>query len=81
MQQDADPASLASERLNAIWRLKNRTLTCDFRHGLLRIRGKVSTWHQKQVVQAALVDIPGVNQLINEVEVADSAPVSPLRVL
>ena len=45
-----------------------RRVTCRYQDGVLTLRGRVATFHYKQ-----LAEIKGVTQIVNEVEV-DAAP-------
>ena len=45
-------------------------------NGCLTLRGEVPTFHLKQVLQTRLKDIPGVDRLINQVDVINSCGLS-----
>jgi osmotically-inducible protein OsmY len=47
-----------------------RTVSCDFDHGVLLLRGRLNSYHQKQVAQEAVRDLEGVVQVVNQIEVA-----------
>ena len=51
------------------WKLQNRCLT---------LRGAVPTFYLKQVLQTRLNDIPGVDRLVNDVDVISSCGLSSL---
>ncbi|MEN6449521.1 MAG: BON domain-containing protein [Thermoguttaceae bacterium] len=47
-----------------------REVTCDFRGGVLTLRGRLPSYHLKQVAQTAVAGVPGVVEVDNRVEVA-----------
>jgi hypothetical protein len=51
-------------------------VACDFSGGILTLRGRVPTYHLKQMAQASVAEVPGVVEVHNRVEVM-SARVSP----
>jgi osmotically-inducible protein OsmY len=46
-----------------------RGVLCECDHGVLFLRGRLSSFHQKQVAQEAVARVKGVTQVINEIEV------------
>jgi osmotically-inducible protein OsmY len=44
-------------------------IACDFSGGILTLRGRVPSYHLKQVAQTAVADVPGVVEVHNRVEV------------
>jgi osmotically-inducible protein OsmY len=46
-----------------------RWVSCEYDHGILFLRGRLSSFHQKQVAQEAVARGKGVNQVVNEIEV------------
>jgi hypothetical protein len=44
-------------------------LSCEFSGGILTLRGKVASYHLKQLAQAAVIAVPGVIEVHNRVEV------------
>ena len=44
-------------------------LTCEFREGLLLLRGRVSSYYYKQVAQEAVLGLEKVEQVVNQIEV------------
>ncbi len=44
-------------------------LTCEFREGLLLLRGRVSSYYYKQVAQEAVLRLDAVEQVVNQIEV------------
>lgn len=64
------PSDLAEGRLrgNAYLALKN--VSCDYREGILVLRGQVPTYYLKQVATAAVAGLPGVRHIVNQIDVA-----------
>ena len=46
-----------------------RRVVCKCDHGILFLRGRLSSFHQKQVAQETVARVKGVTQVINEIEV------------
>jgi osmotically-inducible protein OsmY len=44
-------------------------VSCQCEHGVLLLRGRVSSFHHKQVAQEAVARVSGVTQVVNEIEV------------
>lgn len=42
---------------------------CDFSGGILTLRGRVPSYHLKQMAQASVAEVPGVIEVHNRVEV------------
>ena len=66
---DPTIAEMAMERLrdspyNAI-----RQVSCECKHGVLCLRGRLFRFHEKQMAQETVARIDGVTQVVNEVEV------------
>ena len=49
--------------------LELRGVDCDFSSGVLTLRGRVPSYHLKQLAQASVADVPGVVEIHNRVEV------------
>jgi hypothetical protein len=47
-------------------------ITCDYHEGTLTLRGWLPTYYLKQVAQAAVGQMDGVQRLVNEIEVTPS---------
>ena len=47
----------------------SRHLTCEFREGLLLLRGRVSSYYYKQVAQEAVLRLDAVEHVVNQIEV------------
>jgi osmotically-inducible protein OsmY len=46
-----------------------RDVSCDFSGGILTLRGRVPSYHLKQLAQASVASVPGVVEVHNHVEV------------
>ena len=46
-----------------------RSVLCEYDHGILFLRGRLPSFHQKQVAQEAVARVKGVTQVVNEIEV------------
>ncbi len=46
-----------------------RRVSCECKHGVLFLRGRVFSFHEKQLAQEAVARIDGVTQVVNDVEV------------
>ena len=46
-----------------------RRVICEYDHGTLFLRGRLPSFHQKQVAQEAIARVKGVTQVINRIEV------------
>ena len=46
-----------------------RRVLCECDHGILFLRGRLPSFHQKQVAQEAVAGVKGVTQVVNEIEV------------
>ena len=44
-------------------------VSCNCERGVLFLRGRLSSFHHKQVAQEAVARINGVSQVVNEIEV------------
>ena len=52
-----------------------RRVACDFQDGVLTLRGRVFSYHLKQLAQALVLELKGVRELDNRLEVV--APPHP----
>ena len=66
--QEIAEIAQAALRRSAYFEL--RGVSCDFAGGVLTLRGRVPTYYLKQLAQATVVDVPGVVEIDNRVEVA-----------
>jgi osmotically-inducible protein OsmY len=46
-----------------------RNASCEYDHGTLFLRGRLRSFHQKQVAQEAVAKVQGVTQVVNQIEV------------
>jgi hypothetical protein len=67
------PAAQAEARLRAHPYLALQRVSCECRDGVLVLRGRLPTYHLKQVAQTLVVGIDGVRRIDNQVEVAAGA--------
>jgi osmotically-inducible protein OsmY len=73
------PVEIGSEIQDCVEHfLKSRILTgsqvvqCEFKEGMLLIRGKVGSYYAKQLAQEYARQIPGVEQIANHLTVGKS---------
>ena len=59
----------ATERLRDSPYNAMRRISCECEHGVLFLRGRLFSFHEKQVAQETVAGIDGVIQVVNEVEV------------
>jgi hypothetical protein len=69
----SEPASLAEFRLRSSSFPQLRAVRCDFHEGVLTLRGKVSSFYITQMAQALAARIPGVEEVVNRIEVTETA--------
>ena len=62
-------AEVAMERLRDSPYTALRRISCECKHGVLFLRGRLFSFHEKQVAQETVARIDGVTQVVNEVEV------------
>jgi osmotically-inducible protein OsmY len=62
-------AEVAMERLRDSPYTAMRRISCECKHGVLFLRGRLFSFHEKQVAQETVARIDGVTQVVNEVEV------------
>jgi osmotically-inducible protein OsmY len=60
---------VAMERLQDSSYTVLRRISCECKHGVLFLRGRLFSFHEKQVAQETVAGIDGVTQVVNEVEV------------
>lgn len=60
----------ARDRLRASPHPAIHHVYCSFEQGRLRLRGKLRSFFHKQLAQEAVARLPGVSQVINEIEVS-----------
>ena len=64
-------AEMAMERLRDSPYKAMRRISCECKHGVLFLRGRLFSFHEKQVAQETVARIDGVTQVVNEIEVTD----------
>ncbi len=64
-----DPAEMAESHLRSNSYLALKNISCEFRHGVLILKGNVPTYYLKQVAQAVVAPTAGVERIVNEIEV------------
>ena len=62
-------AEVAMERLRESPYKAMRRVSCEFKHGVLFLRGRLFSTHEKQVAQRIVEGIDGVPRVVNEIEV------------
>ena len=67
-------AEIAQQALRRSSYFELRNLSCDFSGGILTLRGRVPSYHLKQLAQASVAEVPGVVEVHNRVEVVSPAP-------
>ena len=66
----AEPiAAVAMERLRASPYKAMRRVSCKCEHGVLYLRGRLFSFHEKQVAQEVVAKVSGVKQVVNEIQV------------
>ena len=61
--------AVAMERLRDSPYQAMRRVSCECKHGVLFLRGRLFSFYEKQVAQETVAGIDGVTQVVNEVEV------------
>jgi osmotically-inducible protein OsmY len=72
VNEGATPAGIAEmgrARLLACPYHALRSVFCEFRHGILTLRGSLPTFFHKQMAQEAVIGLNGVSQIVNQIEV------------
>ena len=62
-------AEVALERLRDSPYKAMRRVSCEYKDGLLFLRGRLFSFHEKQVAQETVAGVSGVTQVVNEIEV------------
>ena len=78
-QRPTDVADQARALLlrNPYLALKN--VSCEFRDGVLTLRGNLPSYYLKQIAQTIVANLEGVERLVNAVEVIATAQRRPER--
>ena len=61
--------AVAMERLRDSPYRALRRVSCECRHGVLFLRGRLFSFHETQMAQETVARIDGVTQVVNEVDV------------
>jgi osmotically-inducible protein OsmY len=69
--QEIAEIAQAALRRSAYFELRN--VSCDYSGGILTLRGRVPTYHMKQMAQASVAEVPGVVEVHNRLEVTTSS--------
>jgi osmotically-inducible protein OsmY len=64
-----EAAEIARSRLESNPYLALKTVSCDFREGKLTLRGSLPSYFLKQMAQAVIGTVEGVEQIVNQIEV------------
>jgi osmotically-inducible protein OsmY len=64
-----DVTEMAKDRLQQTAHGPLRNVACDFERGTIVLRGMVPRYYLKQLAQEIVGDLPGVMQVINDIEV------------
>ena len=62
-------AQMAMQRLHDSPYKAMRRVSCECKHGVLFLRGRLFTFHEKQVAQETVAGVSGVIRVVNETEV------------
>ena len=62
-------AEVAMERLRNSPYQDMRRISCECKHGILSLRGRLFSFYEKQIAQETVARIAGVTQVVNDVEV------------
>ena len=62
-------AEVAMERLRESPYKAMRRVSCEFKHGVLFLRGRLFSFHEKQVAQEVVAGVNGVTRVVNEIQV------------
>ncbi len=62
-------AEMAMERLRASPYKAMQRVSCKYKDGVLCLRGRLFSFHEKQVAQKTVAEVSGVTQVVNEIEV------------
>lgn len=63
------PVERAEQRLRSNPYLALKNITCEERPGVLILRGQLPTYYLKQMASAAVADLDGTEEIINQIEV------------
>ena len=66
-----DLAAVARGRLCNSPYMAIRSVSCDFKNGVLLLRGRLPSFHHKQMAQETVRPLAGVGQIVNAIEVIE----------
>ena len=69
MARNGDLAAAARARVASSTYRGVRSVSCECHNGVLVLRGWVSSFHQKQMAQEAVRNLPGIREVVNFVQV------------
>ncbi len=70
-------AEIAQTKLRRSSYCELHNVSCEFSGGVLTLRGRVPSYHLRQLAQADVAEVPGVLEVDNLVEVVPPAPLKP----
>ena len=62
-------ADAATECLRASPYRAMRRVSCECKHGVLFLRGRLFSFHEKQIAQEVVAGVNGVTRVVNEIQV------------
>jgi osmotically-inducible protein OsmY len=65
----SDIASAATECLRKSHYKVLSRVSCEYCHGVLYLRGRLFSFHEKQIAQQAVAAVNGVKRVVNEIRV------------
>lgn len=71
--QQNSVVATARDRLRSTGYSSLDRIDCDFSDGILILSGPVGSYHHKQIAQTAVLEVEGVEQLVNQIEVRKPA--------
>jgi osmotically-inducible protein OsmY len=69
MNPDDNIAERAESRLRGNSYLALKNVSCEYRNGVLTLRGCLPTYYLKQIAQAVVGRLDGVQHIVNDIEV------------
>ncbi len=70
------PVRQAEARLRQSSHSELRHVRCEFHEGALVLRGRVSSFYLKQLAQTLAAAVPGVQEIVNRIDVREVTRVS-----
>jgi len=75
--QPRDIAQQAEERLRGNSYLALRNISCEYREGVLTLRGRLPSYYLKQIAQNLVAELDSVHTLVNAIDIAIPVQCSP----